>query len=86
MTVTEERPVLVVTEADDVTADMVIAELNRRSVPVVRVNPSDIGEGLTGLTVSARFGTCPVPVAPARSPEQGASRLLGSLRVGIRQL
>ncbi len=61
MTVTEERPVLVVTEADDVTADMVITELNRRGVPVVRVNPSDIG---AGLTVSARS-------VPARPPWPG---------------
>lgn len=60
MSVTEERPVLVATEADDVTADMVITELNRRSVPVVRFNPADIG---AGLMVSARFGTCPAPVA-----------------------
>jgi ATP-grasp ribosomal peptide maturase len=58
--VTEERPVLVATEANDCTADMVITELNRRGVPVVRFNPADIGEG---LTVSARFGYCPVPVA-----------------------
>jgi hypothetical protein len=60
MTTTGEKPVLVATEADDVTADMVITELNRRSVPVVRFNPADIG---AGLTVSARFGTCPAPVA-----------------------
>ncbi|MGW2122049.1 hypothetical protein [Streptomyces sp. NPDC001758] len=33
---TETRPVLVVTEVDDITADMVITELNRRGVPVVR--------------------------------------------------
>ncbi|MYV55619.1 ATP-grasp ribosomal peptide maturase [Streptomyces sp. SID3212] len=51
---TEERPVLVATEADDLTADMVITELNRRNVPVVRFNPADIG---ADLTVSARFGT-----------------------------
>lgn len=56
----EERPVLVVTEVDDATADMVIAELNKRDVPVVRFDPADIG---AGLTVSARFGTCPAPVA-----------------------
>lgn len=56
----EKRPVLVVTEADDVTADMVIAELNRLDVPVVRFNPADIG---ADLTVSARFGMCPAPVA-----------------------
>lgn len=60
MAVAEARPVLVATEADDVTADMVISELNRRSVPVVRFNPADIG---TGLTVSARFGTCSATVA-----------------------
>ncbi|MFJ4185339.1 ATP-grasp ribosomal peptide maturase [Kitasatospora sp. NPDC089509] len=67
---TEERPVLVVTEAADVTADMVIAELNRRNVPVVRFNPSDIG---TGLTVSARFGTCPALVAgQVRTPSRTA--------------
>ncbi|MDT0459980.1 ATP-grasp ribosomal peptide maturase [Streptomyces sp. DSM 41527] len=67
---TEERPVLVVTEADDVTADMVITELNRRGVPVARVNPSDIG---AGLTVSARFGACPAPVAgQVRTPSRTA--------------
>ncbi|WP_405615903.1 ATP-grasp ribosomal peptide maturase [Streptomyces sp. NBC_01511] len=60
MSATEPRPVLVATDADDVTADMVINELNRRSVPVVRFNPADMG---AGLTVSARFGTRPAPVA-----------------------
>ncbi|MCY0923297.1 MULTISPECIES: ATP-grasp ribosomal peptide maturase [Streptomyces] len=70
MTKTEKRPVLVVTEADDITADMVITELNRRKVPVVRFNPADIGEG---LTVSARFGTCPAPVAgQVRTPSRTA--------------
>jgi ATP-grasp ribosomal peptide maturase len=70
MSVTEERPVLVATEADDVTADMVITELNLRSVPVVRFNPADIG---TGLTVSARFGTCPAPVVgQVRTPSRTA--------------
>ncbi|MFD5412791.1 ATP-grasp ribosomal peptide maturase [Streptomyces nojiriensis] len=68
---TDTRTVLVATEAMDVTADMVISELNRRGVPVVRFNPADIGEG---LTVSARFGTCPVtPVAgQARTPSRTA--------------
>lgn len=51
---------LVATEANDVTADMVITHLNRRDVPVARFNPADIG---TDLTVSARFGVCPAPVA-----------------------
>ncbi|MFH8475001.1 ATP-grasp ribosomal peptide maturase [Streptomyces sp. NPDC018000] len=70
MAATEKRPVLVATEADDITADMVISELNRRDVPVVRFNPADIGED---LTVSARFGTCPAPVAGrVRTPSRTA--------------
>lgn len=68
---TDNRPVLVATEADDLTADMVISELNRRNVPVTRVNPADIG---VALTVSARFGSCPVPATgqlhtPSRTVE-----------------
>ncbi|RYJ29691.1 glutathione synthase [Streptomyces sp. L-9-10] len=66
---------LVATEADDVTADMVITELNRRNVPVVRFNPADIG---ASLTVSARFGIRPAPVA-------GRIRTL-SRTVGLAQL
>ncbi|MFF4171787.1 ATP-grasp ribosomal peptide maturase [Streptomyces sp. NPDC001744] len=67
---TEKRPVLLATEADDITADMVITELNRRDVPVVRFNPADIGED---LTVSARFGTCPAPVVgQVRTPSRTA--------------
>ena len=57
---TEDKPVLVATEADDPTADMVIAQLNRQGVPVARFNPADIG---AELTLSARFGTCPSLVA-----------------------
>ncbi|MFE5828565.1 ATP-grasp ribosomal peptide maturase [Streptomyces erythrochromogenes] len=71
MTATEKRPVLVATEADDITADMVITELNRLDVPVVRFNPADIG---TDLTVSARFGTCPAAVAGhVRTPSRTAN-------------
>lgn len=53
---TDTGPVAVATEPDDQTADMVIAELNRRDVPVVRFNPGDIGGQ---LSVSARFGNGP---------------------------
>ncbi|AYG81933.1 hypothetical protein DWB77_04100 [Streptomyces hundungensis] len=70
MTNAEKRPVLVATEADDITADMVITEINRRDVPVVRFNPADIGGD---LTVSARFGTCPAPVVgQVRTPSRTA--------------
>ncbi|MBD0743168.1 ATP-grasp ribosomal peptide maturase [Streptomyces sp. CBMA152] len=39
--------VLVVTALEDVTADWVIAALNEREVPVVRLDPADIGPALT---------------------------------------
>ncbi|MFD3734770.1 hypothetical protein [Streptomyces sp. NPDC058632] len=39
--------VLVVTALEDVTADRVVAALNARGVPVVRVDPADIGPDLT---------------------------------------
>ncbi|GAB2462530.1 ATP-grasp ribosomal peptide maturase [Streptomyces incanus] len=39
--------VLVVTALEDVTADLVVAGLNERGVPVVRVDPADIGPDLT---------------------------------------
>ncbi|MDI6407463.1 MULTISPECIES: ATP-grasp ribosomal peptide maturase [Streptomyces] len=39
--------VLVVTALEDVTADWVIGALNQREVPVVRVDPADIGPALT---------------------------------------
>jgi ATP-grasp ribosomal peptide maturase len=61
---TEPRPVLVVTQPDDVTADIVVAELNRRSVPVVRFDPAEFphtlafsatigGDGLRGCLTTA---------------------------------
>ncbi|MFJ6687307.1 hypothetical protein [Streptomyces sp. NPDC091294] len=40
------RTVLVVTALEDVTADWVVAALNERGVPVVRVDPADIGPRL----------------------------------------
>ncbi|MFI2348669.1 ATP-grasp ribosomal peptide maturase [Streptomyces sp. NPDC019443] len=61
-------PVAVVTEVDDVTADMVITELNKRGVPVVRFDPSDIGGR---LLLSARFGACPAsPAGHLRTPSR----------------
>ncbi|MFJ6571959.1 ATP-grasp ribosomal peptide maturase [Streptomyces sp. NPDC091292] len=49
---TPAAPVLVVSQVDDVTADSVIEELNRRQVPVVRLDPGDFP---TGITVAARL-------------------------------
>jgi ATP-grasp ribosomal peptide maturase len=47
------RPVLVVSRLDDATADEVITELNRRRVPVVRLDPGDFP---AAVTVNATFG------------------------------
>ncbi|MEV6289890.1 ATP-grasp ribosomal peptide maturase [Streptomyces sp. NPDC051896] len=41
-----DSTVLIVTALEDVTADRVIEALNEREVPVVRVDPADIGPGL----------------------------------------
>ncbi|MBV9022766.1 MAG: ATP-grasp ribosomal peptide maturase [Streptomycetaceae bacterium] len=40
-------PVLVVTKLDDPTADVVVEELNRRAVPVVRLDPGDFPDTVT---------------------------------------
>lgn len=46
--------VLVVTALEDFTADKVIAALNEREVPVVRVDPADIGPALSfGFSIGA---------------------------------
>ncbi|MBC3843207.1 ATP-grasp ribosomal peptide maturase [Streptacidiphilus sp. 4-A2] len=48
------RPVLVATENEDATADLVIAELNRRRVPVLRFDPGCDFPG--SVTLSASTG------------------------------
>lgn len=65
-----DAPVLVVTSLEDVTADLVITALNRRGVPVVRLDPADIGDG---LTFAARIG-------------DGERTWSGRLRTGTRDL
>lgn len=51
-TATDNRPVLVVTELGDPTADLVIAELHDRHVPVVRLDP---GGFPADVTLAAQF-------------------------------
>ncbi|WP_436786899.1 ATP-grasp ribosomal peptide maturase [Yinghuangia sp. YIM S10712] len=48
------RPVLVATESEDATADLVIAELNRRRVPVLRFDPGR--DFPANVVLSARTG------------------------------
>ncbi len=71
---TESGPVAVVTEVDDITADMVITALNERGVPVVRFDPSDIGEH---LSLSARFGARPASPAGHLTTPSRTMRLEG---------
>ncbi|MGW2631683.1 ATP-grasp ribosomal peptide maturase [Streptomyces chattanoogensis] len=70
----DAEPVAVVTEVDDVTADMVITELNKHGVPVVRFDPSDIGDR---LSLSARFGASTAgPATPSgtlRTPSRATT-------------
>ncbi|MEU5578618.1 ATP-grasp ribosomal peptide maturase [Streptomyces huasconensis] len=49
------RPVLVATEVEDATADLVIAELNRRRVPVLRFDPGQ--DFPADVVLSARSGS-----------------------------
>jgi ATP-grasp ribosomal peptide maturase len=48
----DARPVLVVTQVEDSTADLVISLLHERDVPVVRLNPGDFP---AGVKLSAEF-------------------------------
>jgi ATP-grasp ribosomal peptide maturase len=69
------RPVLVVTRLDDPTADVVIGELNRRRVPVVRLDPGDfpaavtldVGVGQAGLGGQLRTTSRVLNLAAVRS-------------------
>ncbi|MGV9263855.1 ATP-grasp ribosomal peptide maturase [Kitasatospora sp. NPDC003701] len=51
------RPVLVSTEAEDPTADLVVAELNRRGVPVLRFDPGRDFPSRATLAASTAAGS-----------------------------
>ncbi|MEU9190134.1 ATP-grasp ribosomal peptide maturase [Streptomyces sp. NPDC048484] len=72
---TATSPVLVVTQLDDATADVVIEELGTRGVPVVRLDPADFPDAVTvtahvddfGLAGEVRTATRAVPLDGVRS-------------------
>ncbi|WP_031032772.1 ATP-grasp ribosomal peptide maturase [Streptomyces albus] len=66
-------PVLVVSRVDDVTADEVVAELNRRRVPVVRLDPGDF-PGSVSVSVRADGELSGTVVTESRSVEVAAVR------------
>lgn len=67
------RPVLVLTRLEDPTADVVIGELNRRGVPVVRLDSADLLNGGVQLEVYHGTGRGPGRLAtPSRELELAA--------------
>ncbi|MFH8288878.1 ATP-grasp ribosomal peptide maturase [Streptomyces sp. NPDC018059] len=75
MTTNDDRPVLVVTNLDDPTADLVIVELHDRGVPVVRF---DAGDFPATLSCSAFIGGTDCWRGSVRTPSRRAE--LGSVR------
>ncbi|MFJ4579136.1 MvdC/MvdD family ATP grasp protein [Streptomyces echinatus] len=67
-------PVLVVTRLDDATADEVITELNRRRVPVVRLDPGDFPREVTLSGTFDSTGTGGTLATAPRSVDLGNVR------------
>ncbi|SDO24523.1 hypothetical protein SAMN04487981_109218 [Streptomyces sp. cf386] len=75
------------TEADGITADMEITELNRRDVPVVRFNPADIGEDVAVSLVAASgtgLGIPPRPPEAGHSPESVLESVQNQASIWVR--
>ncbi|GAA2636252.1 ATP-grasp ribosomal peptide maturase [Actinomadura fulvescens] len=73
---TKPRPVLIVTQPDDVTADIVVTELNRRGVPLLRFDTADFPHA---LSLSAKIdgdGLRGIMTTASRQVELGAVRSL----------
>ncbi|MFE0257267.1 ATP-grasp ribosomal peptide maturase [Streptomyces sp. NPDC059010] len=64
---TASSPVLVVTQLDDATADVVIKELDRRAVPVVRLDPADFPDTVTVTARADGFGLAGEVQTPTRT-------------------
>ncbi|MET7606594.1 ATP-grasp ribosomal peptide maturase [Streptomyces avermitilis] len=67
-------PVLVVTRLDDATADDVITELNRRRVPVVRLDPGDFPSEVTLSATFDGIGPGGTLATPSRTLDVGSVR------------
>jgi ATP-grasp ribosomal peptide maturase len=64
---THPSPVLVVTQLDDVTADIVIEELGQRGVPVIRLDPADFPTAVTVRAQVNGFGITGEVRTPTRT-------------------
>jgi ATP-grasp ribosomal peptide maturase len=77
VTRTDGRPVLVVTQVDDMTADLVISELHSRGVPVVRFDSADFPHALTiSAEIGGGHGLSGDLTTPTRKAELSAVRAL----------
>jgi ATP-grasp ribosomal peptide maturase len=76
-------PVLVVTRLDDVTADTVISELNRRKQPVVRLDPGNFPDSVTMTTAFNSRGLSGVLRTATRAVDIGGVRSVYWRRPGM---
>ncbi|GLZ15803.1 ATP-grasp ribosomal peptide maturase [Actinomadura sp. NBRC 104425] len=72
----EPRPVLVVTQPDDLTADLVIEQLNQRCVPIVRFDTADFPHALTLHARIDSTGLHGILATPSRNARLDAVRSL----------
>lgn len=73
---THTGPVLVVTNLDDPTTDLVIAELHGRGVPVVRFDSGDFPATLSVTATISSHGVSGTLTTPSRTAELGNVRSL----------
>ncbi|MBU7598542.1 ATP-grasp ribosomal peptide maturase [Streptomyces sp. P38-E01] len=71
---TSGRPVIVVSRLDDATCDLVVEELNRRHVPVVRLDPGDFPEEVAVSVVVGGWGLDGELRTPSRSTDPTRAR------------
>ncbi|MFF5981068.1 ATP-grasp ribosomal peptide maturase [Streptomyces olindensis] len=73
---TDSGPVLVVTNLDDPTADVVISELHGRDVPVVRFDSGDFPNALSVAATITSHGVAGTLSTPSRSADLSGIRSL----------
>ncbi|MBB5110113.1 ATP-grasp ribosomal peptide maturase [Streptomyces spectabilis] len=74
---TDSRPVLVVTNLDDPTTDLVITELHDRGVPVVRFDSGDFPHALSiAATITSTSGVTGTLTTPSRTCDLSRVRSL----------
>ncbi|MEU2788480.1 ATP-grasp ribosomal peptide maturase [Streptomyces sp. NPDC007100] len=72
----DTRPVLVVTNKDDPTSDLVISELHGRGAPVVRLDSADFPHALTVAATVTSDGVAGTVTTPSRVADLSAVRSL----------